>query len=80
MDKLSDMHKDTENSDEDILAKEVKKVAAKKEKKKISGEALSLEKDIMPLLQQYFRPEFLNRIDDIVLFNPVSRAMLYQIV
>jgi ATP-dependent Clp protease ATP-binding subunit ClpB len=39
-----------------------------------------LEKDIMPLLQQYFRPEFLNRIDDIVLFNPVSRAMLYQIV
>jgi ATP-dependent Clp protease ATP-binding subunit ClpB len=79
MDKLSDMHKDSDN-DEDILAKEVKKVAAKKEKKKISGEVLSLEKDIMPLLQQYFRPEFLNRIDDIVLFNPVNRAMLYQIV
>ena len=24
---------------------------------------------MMPLLQQYFRPEFLNRLDDIVLFN-----------
>ena len=24
---------------------------------------------MMPLLQQHFRPEFLNRLDDIVLFN-----------
>jgi ATP-dependent Clp protease ATP-binding subunit ClpB len=34
----------------------------------------------MPLLQSYFRPEFLNRLDDIVLFNPVNSEMLSQIV
>jgi ATP-dependent Clp protease ATP-binding subunit ClpB len=39
-----------------------------------------LEKDIMPLLQRYFKPEFINRLDDIVLFNPISTQMLFEIV
>jgi ATP-dependent Clp protease ATP-binding subunit ClpB len=34
----------------------------------------------MPLLQNYFRPEFLNRIDDIIIFNPVSHNMIRNIV
>lgn len=34
----------------------------------------------MPLLQQFFRPEFLNRLDDIILFNPVDKEMLQHIV
>jgi ATP-dependent Clp protease ATP-binding subunit ClpA len=34
----------------------------------------------MPLLTQYFKPEFINRLDDIVLFNPISPQMLFQIV
>ncbi|HRX63939.1 MAG TPA: AAA family ATPase, partial [Candidatus Absconditabacterales bacterium] len=41
---------------------------------------ISLEKDIMPLLQSHFRPEFLNRLDDIILFNPVNEEMLTKIV
>jgi ATP-dependent Clp protease ATP-binding subunit ClpA len=44
------------------------------------GEAVDLEKDIMPLLSSYFKPEFINRLDDIVLFNPISTQMLFQIV
>ncbi|MBQ9553423.1 AAA family ATPase [bacterium] len=28
--------------------------------------------DMMPLLLNHFRPEFLNRIDDIILFNPLT--------
>lgn len=28
----------------------------------------------------YFRPEFINRLDDIITFNPMSREMLYAIV
>jgi len=36
--------------------------------------------EIMPLLQNYFRPEFLNRIDDIIIFNPVSHNMIRNIV
>jgi len=34
----------------------------------------------MPLLQNYFRPEFLNRIDDIIIFNPISHSMIRDIV
>jgi ATP-dependent Clp protease ATP-binding subunit ClpA len=45
-----------------------------------NGEAVNLEKDIMPLLSSYFKPEFINRLDDIVLFNPISTQMLFQIV
>ena len=41
---------------------------------------LSLERDIMPLLQSYFRPEFLNRLDDIILFNPINIEMLSKII
>lgn len=35
---------------------------------------------MMPLLLQQFRPEFLNRIDDIVLFNPLSEKEIRGIV
>ncbi len=43
-------------------------------------EKINLEKDIMPLLQSHFKPEFLNRLDDIILFNPVNEDMLSKIV
>jgi ATP-dependent Clp protease ATP-binding subunit ClpB len=39
-----------------------------------------IENEILPLLQNYFRPEFLNRLDDIIIFNPMSRNMLKNIV
>ncbi|MBO4516593.1 ATP-dependent Clp protease ATP-binding subunit, partial [bacterium] len=42
--------------------------------------AISLEKDIMPILQTYFKPEFLNRLDDIIMFNPINQEMLDKIV
>jgi ATP-dependent Clp protease ATP-binding subunit ClpB len=32
------------------------------------------------VLRQHFRPEFLNRIDEIVVFHPLSREHLGQIV
>jgi ATP-dependent Clp protease ATP-binding subunit ClpB len=35
---------------------------------------------MMPLLLQHFRPEFLNRIDDIVLFNPLTKKEIQGIV
>jgi len=31
-------------------------------------------------LQNYFRPEFLNRIDELIIFNPISKVMLKNIV
>jgi len=36
--------------------------------------------DVLGLLKQSVRPEFLNRIDDIVLFSPLTRANIQEIV
>jgi len=36
--------------------------------------------ELMQLLRRSFRPEFLNRIDDIVVFNPLSREDIRKIV
>ncbi|MBN0042871.1 AAA family ATPase [Streptomyces actuosus] len=35
---------------------------------------------VMPVLQQHFRPEFLNRIDEIIVFRGLDRVQLRQIV
>ncbi|HEX6466506.1 MAG TPA: AAA family ATPase, partial [Terriglobales bacterium] len=35
---------------------------------------------VMGVLQQHFRPEFLNRIDDVIIFNPLSEAQLTKII
>ncbi|MGW5434389.1 ATP-dependent Clp protease ATP-binding subunit [Streptomyces sp. NPDC004059] len=35
---------------------------------------------VMPALQQHFRPEFLNRIDEIIVFRGLERGQLRQIV
>lgn len=43
-------------------------------------ESVDMEKEILPRLQEYFRPEFINRLDDIVMFNPISKKMLLDIV
>jgi len=38
------------------------------------------EKSVKDILKSYFRPEFLNRIDDIVMFAPLTKADIKQIV
>jgi ATP-dependent Clp protease ATP-binding subunit ClpB len=46
-----------------------------------SGEDWSgIEGHVMGELQRHFRPEFLNRIDDIIVFRPLGEAELAQIV
>jgi ATP-dependent Clp protease ATP-binding subunit ClpB len=37
-------------------------------------------KEAMEALRQAFRPEFINRIDDIVLFNPLGKEQLNKII
>ncbi|NEQ32227.1 MAG: AAA domain-containing protein, partial [Leptolyngbya sp. SIO4C5] len=39
-----------------------------------------MQRRVMNALQGHFRPEFLNRVDDIILFHPLSRTELRQIV
>ncbi|MCC6346301.1 MAG: ATP-dependent chaperone ClpB [Nitrospirales bacterium] len=39
-----------------------------------------LRERVMEDLKKFFRPEFLNRIDETIIFNPLSEALLKQIV
>jgi ATP-dependent Clp protease ATP-binding subunit ClpB len=44
------------------------------------GDRASVERDVRAQLHLHFRPEFLNRVDDIVVFRPLGRAELRSIV
>lgn len=48
----------------------------------IAGEAKqsNLESELLQELQRFFRPEFLNRLDEVVIFNPINEQMLHQII
>src|SRR5207244_3615085 len=35
---------------------------------------------VMDAVRAHFRPEFLNRVDDIIIFKPLSREQIYRIV
>jgi ATP-dependent Clp protease ATP-binding subunit ClpB len=39
-----------------------------------------IEDQVLALLKRSIRPEFLNRIDDVIMFNPLSREEIRQIV
>ncbi len=39
-----------------------------------------LRESVMNDLKAFFKPEFLNRVDEIILFNPLSKALLKEIV
>jgi ATP-dependent Clp protease ATP-binding subunit ClpB len=53
----------------------------------LSAEVLKNEHDfdvaresVMRVLREHFRPEFLNRVDDIVIYKPLGHAQLSQIL
>ena len=53
----------------------------------LAGEALKTEHDfdmaresVMRVLREHFRPEFLNRVDDIVIFRPLGHAQMDSIL
>lgn len=39
-----------------------------------------LENHVKDALKEYFRPEFLNRVDDVIVFKPLVKEELYQII
>ncbi len=40
----------------------------------------TLKPELSAILQQYFRPEFLNRLDDMIIFHRLDRAHVHRIV
>ena len=43
-------------------------------------EQLASRDEITQILRQHFRPEFINRIDEIVVFHKLDKSMLEKIV
>jgi len=51
-----------------------------KKDKEIEDRKEDLKEKIMESLREFFRPEFLNRIDEIIIFNPLSMEDLKKII
>ncbi len=69
----------TSNLGSDILLKFAEEKKAKKESA-ILDAVFSPEGEVQKILRSCFRPEFLNRIDDIIVFNPLSEEQIGKIV
>ena len=39
-----------------------------------------MKSELMPLINKHFRPEFLNRIDDIIVFRALNRQNIKAII
>jgi len=51
-----------------------------KPQKNIESAIEAAKLDVLALLKQSVRPEFLNRIDDIIMFTPLTKANIVEIV
>jgi ATP-dependent Clp protease ATP-binding subunit ClpB len=46
----------------------------------VTAEGEELKNKVMEDLKAHFKPEFLNRLDEVIIFNPLSRELLREIV
>ncbi len=46
----------------------------------LEAASFAVEEDVMTLLKQTVRPEFLNRIDDVIMFRPLTKSDMREIV
>jgi ATP-dependent Clp protease ATP-binding subunit ClpB len=44
------------------------------------GELANVKRQVLKALHDHFKPEFLNRVDDIIIFNPLGKEQLAHIV
>jgi ATP-dependent Clp protease ATP-binding subunit ClpB len=61
---------------QDMLLEKEKKPAAYW----IDSSGQEFKQKVMEDLKAFFRPEFLNRVDEIIIFNPLTKALLTRIV
>jgi len=48
--------------------------------KEISGDYKAMEREVRKILEAQFKPEFLNRIDEVIIFRPLSKDIILKIV
>lgn len=51
-----------------------------REKKKLEGDKIVIEEKVLEELKKQFKPEFLNRVDKIIIFKPLNKADVKKIV
>ena len=48
--------------------------------KELSQDYAKMEKEVLSILENHFRPEFLNRVDEIIIFKSLSQDVIIKIV
>ncbi|MGA2532626.1 MAG: ATP-dependent chaperone ClpB [Candidatus Aminicenantales bacterium] len=48
--------------------------------KELSGDYGKMEQAVRGILEGHFKPEFLNRVDEVIIFKPLSKAVILRIV
>lgn len=48
--------------------------------KELSHDYESMEREVRKILESHFKPEFLNRIDEIIIFKPLTKEVIFKIV
>lgn len=48
--------------------------------KELSHDYERMEKEVRKILESHFRPEFLNRIDEVIIFKPLTKEIILKIV
>jgi len=48
--------------------------------KELGGDYEAMEKEVRKVLESHFKPEFLNRIDEVIIFRPLPKSALLEIV
>ena len=69
----------TSNMGSDVIRKNFQGLSGKKREDKEAVIA-NTKQDVMDLLKERIRPEFLNRIDEIVMFTPLDKKEIQEIV
>jgi ATP-dependent Clp protease ATP-binding subunit ClpC len=67
----------TSNLGADIIQRDLRQRGARGAKEEDSG---ALKRDLMDVLRGHFRPEFINRIDEIIVFHALDRTEIRNIV
>jgi len=48
--------------------------------KELSRDYEAMEKEVRKVLEAHFKPEFLNRIDEVIIFKPLPKSAILEIV
>jgi len=48
--------------------------------KELAGDYEKMQKEVRAVLEGHFKPEFLNRIDEVIIFRPLTKAVILRIV